>query len=808
MAVIAVHIGRTRTTACIRFADGRVMPVLFGDSSASLPSCVGLSRGNRWAVGWDALALQRDAPRRVAADFLRGSTSRIRIGDNEHDRRALCLEILREVVRVAQEAAQEPLSRAMCVISQDVAPECRKDILDAFGPANLPDPTIIEEPIAEVVGAGVCRAGYEMVVVVRLGERATHLAVVYGPLGRLGLQRTDGLPGLGSDDIAETLANWFLEQQVPAAVMSAKRRLDWEVVSTRLREEAAYAARHLCKENRTCMGPVWVSDRMALHGATLMRVMAEKLCEPFWAQWHRSVKRVAVRLSDRRGLLADTRLLLTGDGAQFPKARRILEETFALSAWEPDVPDLLGALGAAMLSVTTGMPGTTRPEGSFILPPERPSQVVRHVNDVIEDVEWGKVCSNRSLSSYAAFVDRFPVGRHSEDARLRLHHEGLRRWPKEWRKEADRLADENYRNHLQAVFPEKIPFVPFQDLVLLTELKHGTEWRWPMIVCHWAEEMRGRPRMLTDLGHKTAHAARVLRDLCRDSATIVVQRLRRRPLSASVPEGIGDLIHFGITSSPVLQPGRTYMLDVWAFLEHQRHELIQRIRKNGPGERPILQSRGPVQVSRGTALTAQLAVTEFRIEPAEDVILWTGEIGNARFSAIAPPDAAPGPRLGTVTFSVHGVPVSRLLFTLEIGTSPTLVDSLRVAEKRYRRVFASYASEDRDAVLGRIQGVHKVRPDLDVFLDTMSLRSGERWKERCHEEIIRRDAMFLFWSLAASRSSYVDWEWRCALEEHDISFIDPVPLVSPMEVAPPKELASLHFNDWMLAYMRGGSALL
>jgi hypothetical protein len=67
--------------------------------------------------------------------------------------------------------------------------------------------------------------------------------------------------------------------------------------------------------------------------------------------------------------------------------------------------------------------------------------------------------------------------------------------------------------------------------------------------------------------------------------------------------------------------------------------------------------------------------------------------------------------------------------------------------------------------------------------------------------------MYLFWSEAASRSQWVEWEWRCGFQERGIDFIDPCPLVSPDSVPPPKELADqLHFNDWVLAYMRNAGA--
>lgn len=119
-----------------------------------------------------------------------------------------------------------------------------------------------------------------------------------------------------------------------------------------------------------------------------------------------------------------------------------------------------------------------------------------------------------------------------------------------------------------------------------------------------------------------------------------------------------------------------------------------------------------------------------------------------------------------------------------------------------RRGFASYASDDRDEVMGRIQGMLKIAPALDIFVDVLSLRSGERWEVRLEQEIAARDVLYLFWSSAASRSDWVDREWRWALQKRGLEFIDPVPLQPPSIVPPPAELASLHFNDWTLALKR------
>jgi hypothetical protein len=105
-------------------------------------------------------------------------------------------------------------------------------------------------------------------------------------------------------------------------------------------------------------------------------------------------------------------------------------------------------------------------------------------------------------------------------------------------------------------------------------------------------------------------------------------------------------------------------------------------------------------------------------------------------------------------------------------------------------------------VLGRIQGIQKIAPKMDIFLDVMSLRSGQHWEEELLRVIPASDIFYLFWSEHAKKSKWVEMEWRCALRERGVGFIDPIPLQSPDESPPPPELSSLHFNDWALAYRR------
>ena len=87
---------------------------------------------------------------------------------------------------------------------------------------------------------------------------------------------------------------------------------------------------------------------------------------------------------------------------------------------------------------------------------------------------------------------------------------------------------------------------------------------------------------------------------------------------------------------------------------------------------------------------------------------------------------------------------------------------------------------------------------LDVFFDVDSLRSGDDWELALHEEIKRRDVLFLCWSHFARESKWVDAEWRYALEQKGADCIEPVPIESPDICPPPAELSFKHFNDKLL----------
>ena len=172
-----------------------------------------------------------------------------------------------------------------------------------------------------------------------------------------------------------------------------------------------------------------------------------------------------------------------------------------------------------------------------------------------------------------------------------------------------------------------------------------------------------------------------------------------------------------------------------------------------------------------------------------------------------PEQAGAGDHGGQVCIHAAGLQIARLSFLVNVGPVQGPVVDATSQLHRITSAYASYATEDRHDVLARIQGMLKVVPDLDVFVDVLSLRSGDNWRQRLEAAIVDHDVFYLFWSSAACQSTWVDWEWRTALRTRGLECIAPVPLETPDKAPPPPELSSLHFNDWTLQFGELGNPM-
>jgi len=255
-----------------------------------------------------------------------------------------------------------------------------------------------------------------------------------------------------------------------------------------------------------------------------------------------------------------------------------------------------------------------------------------------------------------------------------------------------------------------------------------------------------------------------------------------------------DRVDFSVFAPPLISPGRSFVLEVWAYLRTQRDEMLARA---SLAERVERGTRGPVAVTRETELTLVLRLDGFVVPENQDTIVWQGEATNVPFVVEAPPQLARGSYPGQVSIMHCGMLLSRLVFDLVVGAPAGAVG---VRQERVSSAFASYAREDQAEVFRRVQGIQAA--GVTVFVDVLSLRAGQDWELRIVDSIRQSDVFYLFWSVHASQSQWVAKEWRLALEERGIDYIHPIPLADPSEAPPPQELASRHFNDLVLACLK------
>lgn len=212
---------------------------------------------------------------------------------------------------------------------------------------------------------------------------------------------------------------------------------------------------------------------------------------------------------------------------------------------------------------------------------------------------------------------------------------------------------------------------------------------------------------------------------------------------------------------------------------------------------PLRETRsGALKVQIGSAVKVCLTAPDISIEDSEQTLSWQGDYLNFCFAVSVPEHYQKSQILFSANVYIDDLIVTKLKFIAQC-LSPQ-AQNMSVTREDVTSAFVSYARQDRNRVAAIIQGMRKIRPDLDVFFDVESLRSGDDWESALHREIERRDVLFLCWSHYAQQSRWVEKEWRYALERKGLSGIEPVPIEPPDACPPPEELRQKHFNDKLL----------
>lgn len=313
----------------------------------------------------------------------------------------------------------------------------------------------------------------------------------------------------------------------------------------------------------------------------------------------------------------------------------------------------------------------------------------------------------------------------------------------------------------------------------------------------WAdEEYRAKLEMLQQV---TAHFHSMGGALLVESAE----------LKGSLREAL-DPVNCTVFAPPLIPQGEIFMVQVFAHLLEQTEKTGKLALGYDKSAKNLVSKSLEVNIERGTKLTFDL-VTDPKLEVDNPVqsLIWDGRPEAAQFGIKVPTRHKPGNVIGTVTVSQNSIPIGHLKFKLTITAasatrSPQPMRPVGNHACRYTKAFISYATEDRNEVLQRIQMLKAF--EIDYFQDVLDLDPGDRWEKELYRNIDQCDLFLLFWSSAAKKSKWVRKEAQHALKQKDGNEfappeIKPIILEGPPVPLPWKELAHLHFNDRLIYFM-------
>lgn len=242
-----------------------------------------------------------------------------------------------------------------------------------------------------------------------------------------------------------------------------------------------------------------------------------------------------------------------------------------------------------------------------------------------------------------------------------------------------------------------------------------------------------------------------------------------------------------------LEKGRWFTLQVWLHGPEQGGEVTRMAVESGHGG--LAGRKTGLSIASGAlvgfSLVPKFLQTKRSLfgsrEPQHRYAQWNESATNVDFAVCCPKGFREPVLHETIEIAVEGIPVGSCTVELAFDRS----GEMKTEFAAIRTAFASYSSEDREQVIGRLQML-AATVGVEPFFDVDSLRMGEDWQQRLLREVPTKDRFLLFWSENARKSEWVEREWRLALRERGLDYILPVPL---QPSTPPKELSKLQFND-------------
>lgn len=264
-----------------------------------------------------------------------------------------------------------------------------------------------------------------------------------------------------------------------------------------------------------------------------------------------------------------------------------------------------------------------------------------------------------------------------------------------------------------------------------------------------------------------------------------------------------DKVQFSAVAPKTFVKGDYSIIEILMYEEAFRH-VVQEAIDNA--DDPVKETKsGFLTAEREAKITVMISSPDFEIEDNTESQIWKGGYLSFSFAVEVPEQYKKRQILFVASVYINDIIATRLKF---VAKCKSLIEQkIEVTREDVLSAFVSYASQDRNRVAMIIQGMKKARPDMDIFFDVDSLRSGDDWEKALWREIDKRDVLFLCWSKYARDSKWVDAEWRYAFKNKGPDSIEPVPIDPPGSCPPPDELSHKHFNDKLLYIINSYSSI-
>ncbi|HKH43653.1 MAG TPA: toll/interleukin-1 receptor domain-containing protein [Thermoanaerobaculia bacterium] len=268
-----------------------------------------------------------------------------------------------------------------------------------------------------------------------------------------------------------------------------------------------------------------------------------------------------------------------------------------------------------------------------------------------------------------------------------------------------------------------------------------------------------------------------------------------------------DEVHISAWHPRALPVGETAKLLVYASLLSARDAVAadagQVLGKAAAGHRTA-EASAPATIAPGTEILVVPQGEGLRFDPPQARITWSGAWQRADFTMTATGERVGHVIEGSIACYVGPLLVADVRLPVVVprpgapaedpaGPGPGLQTA-----RLYQSVFASYSHADTPLVEA-MEKAYKAL-GMDYLRDVMTLKSGQSWSDELLRMIEQADVFQLFWSTPASRSPYVEQEWRHALGQSGrkgAAFIRPIYWERPLPKVP-EPLQSIHFAPFDL----------